>query len=60
MHDRFRPLIWVLEDHGKAAHALNQRRDICLATLLFEQHQITLPCVDAPFDASDIFDGLDM
>ena len=28
---------------GETADTLDQRRDICLATLLFEQHQITLP-----------------
>lgn len=34
---------WGFQDHCETTDALNQRRDICLATLLFKQHQIALP-----------------
>jgi hypothetical protein len=46
-----------LNQHDKAGSPFHQRGDVAIFGYA---QQISLPCVDAPFDASDIFDGLNM
>ena len=42
-HDRLGALVGVFQDHGETADALDQRGDVVLTKLLFEQHQIGFP-----------------
>lgn len=53
-HDWFRAFVRVLQKQSEAANARDQRRDVCLPKALFQQDKISLPCVDARFDARDI------
>jgi hypothetical protein len=43
--------------HHEAGMALHKRRDIAVVQ---SRDQVALPCVDAPFDARDIFNSLNM
>jgi hypothetical protein len=42
-HDGLRTFVRVLQQHGEPADALDERCDVRLAKLLFEQYQICLP-----------------
>lgn len=45
-HHRFGPLVRILEDHGKSANPFDERGNVGLPKLLFEQHQITFPVTE--------------
>lgn len=59
-HHRFGAPVQVLQDHSEPVNAFNERRHVGLPKLLFKQHQIAFPFVDARFDARNIFNGLNI